>query len=216
MKKLIVVLLLFIVALPFSVSAASSNVIYSGDSGSIVFESGSQNNPSDLFDNFKSVMPGDTLTQKITVYNKASNKVKVKIYLRSLGAQNEPDGFLSSLRLKVKKSEQNDMAYMFDASADKSAGLADWFELGTLYSGGKVDLDVILEVPSELDNSFADTSGSIIWEFKVEEYPIEDTDPTPPATGDNSSTWFMTLAFAIILIIFFILLFKRRKRERDR
>ena len=106
MKKLIVLLTVCILALStvMPVYAADGKVTYSGNAGKFVFEPGSDYSLTDLFPNFKDVMPGDTLTQKITVKNNADNKVKVKIYMRSLGAHEDSVEFLSQLGLKVQKS----------------------------------------------------------------------------------------------------------------
>ena len=194
MKKLIVLLTVCILALStvMPVYAADGKVTYSGNAGKFVFEPGSDYSLTDLFPNFKDVMPGDTLTQKITVKNDADNKVKVKIYMRSLGAHEDSVEFLSQLGLKVQKSADNEMAYMFDAAADETAQLTDWVCLGTLYSGGEVNLDVTLSVPVELDNMFQNKIGYLDWEFMIEEFPIEPDDPKPPQTGDNSNLglWF--------------------------
>ena len=216
MKKAIIFLtvlvLLFSVSLPAS---AAGNVIYEKDAGEFIFEYGSEHSETDLFSDFKSVMPGDSIAQTVTVRNDASNKVKVKIYMRSLGAESGSEDFLSKLQLSVKKSNDNEMAYMFDSTADKTDGLTDWVLLGTLYSGGEVNLDVKLVVPTSLGNEYAEKIGKLTWEFKVEELPIEPSDPKPPQTGDNSSI-LVYIIFAVSLcatVIFFILLIKRKENK---
>lgn len=217
MKKIITILITLAVLLSSTVTvfAADGKVTYSGNAGNFVFEPGSEHSLTDLFPNFKGVMPGDTLTQKITVKNKADNKVKVKIYIRSLGAYEDSKEFLSQLGLKVAKSEENEMAYMFDASADEKAQLADWACLGTLYSGGEVNLDVTLDVPVELDNEFQNKIGYLDWEFMIEEFPIEPDDPQAPQTGDNSNIglWIAIMLCSLFMII--ILLFWRKKDKEN-
>ena len=217
MKKIITLFVVFVIAL-FSVLpvyAADGKVTYNGNAQEFIFEPGSEHSLTDLFPNFKGVMPGDTLTQKITVKNDADNKVKVKIYVRSLGAHEDSVEFLSRLGLKVSKSEENKMAYMFDAAANETAQLTDWVCLGTLYSGGEVNLDVTLNVPTSLDNEFQNKIGYLDWEFMIEEFPIEEGDPKPPQTGDNSNMglWFTIMICSLIMMI--ILLVWRKKDKED-
>lgn len=219
MKRILAVLAAAVVALSaFSaVYAAGSSVSYDGDSRQFVFEPGSKGSPTDLFTDFKGVMPGDSITQKITVKNDAKKNVKVKIYLRSLGAREGSAELLSQCGLRVKKSDGNEMAYMFDAPADETAGLTDWVCLGTLYSGGKVDLDVILTVPTELPNSYqGDAEYFIDWEFMVEEFPVEEGDPQAPQTGDNSHVvlWFVVALCSLILLVILLVL-RKRDGEKD-
>ena len=218
MKKIIVLLFTFVLLLSSTVTvfAADGKVTYNGNAGSFVFEPGSDHSLIDLFPNFKGVMPGDTLTQKITVKNNANNKVKVKIYIRSLGAHEDSLEFLSQLGLKVAKSEDNEMAYMFDAAANETAQLTDWVYLGTLYSGGEVNLDVTLNVPVELPNEYQNKIGYLDWEFMIEEFPVEPDDPKPPQTGDNShmGLWFALMIGSLTMLI--ILLFWRKKdKEKE-
>jgi len=104
------------------------------------------------------------------------------------------------------------MAYMFDAAADQTAQLTDWVCLGTLYSGGEVNLDVTLSVPVEMGNEFQDQIGYLDWEFKVEEYPAEPDDPRPPQTGDNTEIIFYLLIAVVAILILFII-WKRRKKD---
>ena len=218
MKKIIALLFTVVLLLSSTVTvfAADGKVTYSGNAGSFVFEPGSDHSLTDLFPNFKGVMPGDTLTQKITVKNNADNKVKVKIYIRSLGAHEDSVEFLSQLGLKVAKSSDNEMAYMFDAAANETAQLTDWVYLGTLYSGGEVNLDVTLNVPVELPNEYQNKIGYLDWEFMIEEFPVEPDDPKPPQTGDNShmGLWFALMLCSGAMLI--ILLFWRKKdKEKE-
>ncbi len=217
MKKTVIMLVVCIIALTsvLTVFAADGKVTYSGNAGKFVFEPGSDYSLTDLFPNFKDVMPGDTLTQKITVKNDADNKVKVKIYVRSLGAHKNSVDFLSQLGLKVAKSEENEMAYMFDAAADEKAQLTDWVCLGTLYSGGVVNLDVTLDVPVELDNRFQDKVGYLDWEFMIEEYPIEESDPDAPQTGVDSNLVIMITVMICSLFLIIILLVWREKDNEN-
>lgn len=213
MKRIITIFIACVIALSSVMPAYAANgkVTYSKNAGDFVFEPGSEHSLTDLFPNFKDVMPGDTLTQKITVENNADNKVKVKIYMRSLGAHKDSVKFLSQLGLKVAKSKENKMAYMFDAAANETAQLDSWVCLGTLYSGGKVNLDVTLNVPVELDNEFQNKIGYLDWEFMIKEFPIEESDPKPPKTGDDSNIglWLALMLGSLIMLI--VLLFWRKK-----
>lgn len=175
MKKavaLVLCVILTVSVLSISALAADANVTYDGSAGKFIFAPGSDYSLTDLFPNFKDVMPGDTLTQKLTLKNNAGEDVKVKIYLRSFGAGDENTAeFLKKLKLTVQKAEDTPM---FDAAADKTDGLTEWTYLGTLYSGGTVDINITLEVPTDLDNSFQSCVGKIKWQFTAEEFPIED------------------------------------------
>ena len=190
---------------------AFGSVTYEGKANKFIFEPGSQYSPTDLFPDFKSVMPGDYLTQKITVKNNADYNVKVKIYIRSLGAHADSVEFLSQLGLMVQKSNDNEMAYMFAAAASETAQLTDWVCLGTLYSGGEVNLDVTLAVPAELDNRFQDKIGYLDWEFMIEEFPVEPDDPKPPQTGDNSHIGLWVGGLLVSACMITILVFVKKK-----
>ena len=79
-------------------------------------------------------------------------------------------------------------------------------------SGGVVNLDVILDVPVELDNQYQSQIGYIGWEFKIEEMPIEPTDPEAPETGDRMKPG-LWCAAAVGSAAALLVIFRRRKRD---
>ena len=219
MKRLVSLLLVLCVILAMPVHADNGSVTYSGDAGEFIFAPGSDHSLTDLFPNFKGVMPGDTLTQQITVKNDASEKVKVKIYIRSLGAHEDSVEFLSQLKLTVATSAENEMAYMFDATANETAQLTEWVCLGTRYSGGVVNLDVTVEVPVTMGNEFQDQIGYLDWQFMVEEAPAEPDDPKPPVqTGDETPLKWIAVLMGVSgcgLIVLVLVYLKRKKKEDE-
>lgn len=193
------------------VSADDSDVVYEEDAAEFIFLVGSEYSASDLFHHFKDVMPGDTLTERIIIRNDASKEVKIKVYMRSLGAHEDSIPFLSQLVLHVENQEDT---IMFDA-AHETGDLTDWICLGTLYSGGEVVLDVTLQVPVTLDNTFEELIGYLDWEFMVEQFPVEPDDPKPPQTGDDNSLLLYGGLMAVSGLLLILLLVPRRKKEEE-
>ena len=192
------------------ISAQDGNVTYDGNAKDLIFAPGSEYSPTDLFADFKNLMPGDSVSQKITIDNDISKEVKIKIYMRSLGADQQSQEFLSQLSLTVV---QDGKTNLFDAPASETAQLTDWVYLGTLYSGGKIDLDVTVSVPITLGNDFQDAVGKLTWEFMVEELPVETTDPRP--TGDNSNIYVAMTVMSVSAAALSVVLALKKKKEQE-
>lgn len=222
-RSLKATLCLALAALIFSVFPltvfANGSVSYDGASREFIFAPGSDESPSDLFANFKNVMPGDTLTQNIKISNDAEKGVKIKVYMRSLGAHEDSEDFLSKLSLKVNYAGTEEAEYLFDAPANETAQLTDWVYLGTVYSGAEIDLALKLTVPAELTNEYQDAVGKLDWQFKVEELPTEPDDPQPPPTGDESHVVLYAVILAvcaILLCVTFVITRKNPDRDADK
>lgn len=193
--------MLFTVAMP--VFATDGNVIYSGDSGKFIFEPGSDYSPMDLFPNFKDVMPGDTISQNITVRNNA--KKSVKISMRALGAHENSVDFLSKLNLYVEKATDTSL---FEATADQTAQLTEWQALGVLASGGEAELSVVLQVPVDLDNNYKELVGYLDWEFMVEEI-----DDGRTQTGDRADYWLWIIGLGCSVLVFVIVIIAKAQKD---
>lgn len=151
-----------------TVFASGSSVIYKGGAEKFLFSPGSDYSQSDLFEDFKNVMPGDTLTETIVVKNESGHSDYVTIYMCAQvhdAADASMMDFLAQLQMKVYDGGN----LIFDAAADETAGLTENVRLGTFKKGEGTRLTVELKVPIELGNEYANRIGIVDWVFLAEE-----------------------------------------------
>lgn len=147
---------------------AASTVTYEGGAEQFVFLPGSDLSGSDLFENFKNVMPGDVLTQQVQVENKSEHEIR--LYLRAEAVDEKSRAFLNQLVMTVKCSDKE----IFHASAAQKAQMTENTLLGTISPGGSTQLTVELAVPIELGNEYMNAAGTVPWTFLAEEIPVQE------------------------------------------
>lgn len=210
MKKIIIafVSLILLLASMFSMSVlADGSVIYNCDEHVFIFNPGSKESPTDLFEDLKNMMPGDTATQVIRVGNHKKSNMNSKIYLRSLGATEEDSEFLSQLSMQISLEGKKEL---FDAPPSEKAQMKDWVYLGVFEPGAEVELHLTLSVPLTLGDEFQDSIGNVQWEFKSEEFPI---DEKGPETGDGYLT-FLYMALIVVSLICILVMICRKRKDK--
>ncbi len=171
--------LTLMLSMTVSAFAADASVTYTG--GGFEFGPGSEMSETQLFPEFENVMPGDVLTQKITVTNRSDNSDYIKIYLRAEAHDENTNpletgvkdtetvasmtDFLKQLGMKVTNGSE----VIFESSPDQTADLTENVLLGALRYGESLDLTVELTVPADLGNEYAERSGEVDWIFTAEE-----------------------------------------------
>ncbi len=219
-----------------AVMAAGGKITFRGTSERFSFSPGSGYTTTDLFDGFKDVMPGDLLTETISIRNQSRQGDDVKLYLRvvphdsdNLASYSESyensDGkdqtgmighrdetvtsmadFLSQLTLRVFHGNR----LIFENALYNPASITDAVYLGTLEHYRTLDLKLELKVPTELDNRYANRVGETDWIFTAEIFDNPEN-PDIPKTGD------MILAAVVIMgisgILFVVILLTGRRRK---
>ncbi|MEA5152858.1 MAG: LPXTG cell wall anchor domain-containing protein [Oscillospiraceae bacterium] len=228
MKKTIKTLSVLALALALllglsAVAFAESSVSYKGGAEKFVFLEGGAYTDTDMFGGFKGVMPGDELTQKVTVRNSFTDVEYVKIYLRAVPhgvdnalSENVAAGtdlaamqdFLSQLSMTVKQGDK----LLFSASPAELGGLSDKVLIGAFQGNASVDLTVTLSVPEELGNEYMDNIGEVDWEFTAEEIPY-----TKPKTGDESSLtlWLAVMGASLLIVAAAVFFFIKKKKKAE-
>ena len=178
----LVLMLLIVMSLSSTAFAAAPSITFKGFTSGFDFQPGSEYTETDLFNSFKNVMPGDTVTETITFTNSASDCDFVNLYMRAEAhdetanplspkvAEKETVAAMTEFLSKLSMKVWNDTELIYDAAPNELGGLGSNKFLGTFRSGETATLKVELSVPIDLDNKFADRIGEVDWIFHVEAY----------------------------------------------
>ena len=199
-KSILSLLLAVATMLSFSVTAFAAESSVTFEDGKIVaFEPGSVYTDTDLFDNFKGVMPGDVRTEEVTIQNNTKDCDYIKVYMRAVlhDETGNPisDKVLAELQADERREATSELEYMYnflsqlsmkvwngstliyEESPDKLDGLTENVYLGSIRKGETIKLNVELDVPIEMGNEYANRIGEVDWVFVIEGFD----DPTPPS-----------------------------------
>jgi len=211
MKNKIQILLLSILltlTLVLGVSAAESTIIFEGsESLTVAVTPGSGYTDTDLFDNFKNIMPGDRRTEEITIENNFKNADYIKVWMTAVphGDENpltysetfentdgkdqanivgERDETVATMRefLAILDMTVEIDGVSYDTLPEDANDLTAGVYLGEFRKGESTTMDVTLTAPlEEMDNRFANRVGEVDWYFYAEGF----NDPQVPDYPHN-------------------------------
>lgn len=200
LSLLLLVLLFISMALP---AFAANGIELNFKKSIFSFDKTSEYTESDFFGNFKNVMPGDELTETITLNNIAWSCDFIEIYMK-LVPHGDADKLLSQLDMSVVSGDTT----LFKGSP--AEGMAEDVFIAKLRNGQSVKLDLALVVPTTLGNEYANKLGEVDIIFTVDYYPSELI-----ATGQLNWPIPVLGGLGVLLIIYGLVLVRRRRKSSD-
>lgn len=196
-SKISSLLLALIMVFSMSVTAfaADSTITFKGLQEGFEAQPGSEYTDTDLFDNFKDVMPGDQLTETIQIRNEAADCDYIKVYMRAVvhdengnpltyseafentdgkdqanvdGQRDETVATMQDFLKQLTMRIYNGEELIYNSTPDSAGALADNVFLGTLSKGEALSLTVELDVPITMGNEYANRVGEVDWIFLAE------------------------------------------------
>lgn len=122
--------------------------------------------PKDFFQNFPTMMPGDSYRDTAKLKNSSSKDID--LYFKADTADSE---LAKNVHLKVTSKVGSNEKTVFDGTLNDTKDTKKQL-LGTLKSGSEDDLEFEITVPSELDNEYAAELDKVNWTFSAD--PITD------------------------------------------
>ena len=143
----------------------------------------------DLFHNFKNLLPGSARTQKISIKNRYKEPVEIHLVSMDVDKNSGIDNSLVKDLLfkyvKVKVEDRNGQTIY--QGAIKGKGECD-ITLGTYVSGQSRDLKVSLQVSPEMSKEYSNLMGQVKWAFAAVETEVEEPEEpqvVPPQETPN-------------------------------
>lgn len=179
----------------------------------------------DLFYNFKNLLPGETVSQTITVTNGYSQETEIFLRAEDMEQSLSPeqaelvDRLLREYAVIVVTDETGNTIYNgpiwgnLDGAGSNPSTMKNDVSLGKFAAGQTKNLNVQLQIDPEMGNEYQELWGLIRWVWSAEG---AETSTTPPQTGDNSNiALFGSIAGVSAASLIVMLLLGRKKRKEE-
>ena len=183
-----------------STASRAFAVIYKGGAEGLIKTS------DDFFSHWTDLMPGDSASGTAVIRN--NYKYPVKLYFSQ-----EAEG-LDELAEKLTLIIKNKDKVIFSGRLSESAN---GIFLGEFKSGSGTELSYTINVPAELNNTWALKQSSTTWIFEAKLAPdSEEKPPVRPATGERNMLYQFLFFGAISGSVLCFLIIRERGKKDDR
>lgn len=193
----VVILSVFLLTTSVSFGAESPKITYDGQHHEFIMKNMEH---SDLFVNFKSLMPGDKVTQDISIQTK-NIKQETTLLLKSEYDQKFKKN-LEKLQVHIEKNGK---------IISSSFSINEPIVIGKFKKDSLSNIKVVLEVPVSVTEQITDEKYHIKWTFIAQE-DGEIVAEDPVQTGDNFRLLlYVGISIVTLIILIGMLLLKKKK-----
>ena len=147
-----------------------------------------------FFNNLGGLLPGDNVTDQITIDNNSSNKIEYFLSVDTKNLTQEEIDLLENVDIKINNSKSKQL---YKGKLLRINNML----LGTYNSGENETITFTISIPSNLDNEYSKIATKIIWIFSVK----EENDSLNPKTWDLkfdlSITLFLFSALGLLIVM---------------
>ena len=159
-----------------------------------------------FFNNLGGLLPGDNITDQITINNNSNNKIRYHLSIDKKNLTDEETDLLKNVNITIKNSKGEEL---YKGKLTEVSNLL----LGIYNSVSNGIITFTISIPSNLDNEYSKIATKIIWVFSVE----EEKSGINPETWDLRFDWSITLfVFSALGLLIVMILEKREKNNIEK
>ena len=147
-----------------------------------------------FFNNLGGLLPGDSISDQITIDNNSSNRIKYYLSVDTKNLTQEEIDLLENVNITINNSKNRELY------KGKLLQINNML-LGTYNSGSNEVINFTISIPSNLDNEYSKIATKIIWIFSVNEENNNLNPQTWDLRFDLSITLFMFSAVGLLIVM---------------
>lgn len=149
-----------------------------------------------FFNNLGGLLPGDSISDQITIDNNSSNRIKYYLSVDTKNLTQEEIDLLENVNITINNSKNRELY------KGKLLQINNML-LGTYNSESNEVINFTISIPSNLDNEYSKIATKIIWIFSVNEENNSLNPQTWDLRFDLSMTLFMFSAVGLLIVMIF-------------